>query len=308
MPLRRQAGSGRGGSRIRRASAGLNRTRSLALLVMILSGLALYGANASSAFGYRRLDVVGAGTHVADDGPGRARRDRRGATCSGCRPTGWRDRLRALPTVADASIEIALPDTLRVRIVERKPVLVWQIGAQRFLVDADRVAFAVADAPVDLPVIDDRRERSDAAVPPDARASDAPAPLARVDIGSVLDAVDFDAATRLASLRPADVGSGAAGLHVTIDDDHGFTVDTGPAGWTATFGFYTPTIRKTDLIPGQVRLLRSLLAGQRGVRRRRSPWPTTCAAYLRRTTSTVTREPGSAPRSYSVAAESAGVE
>ena len=83
-----------------------------------------------------------------------------------------------------------------------------------------------------------------------------------VDIGSVLDAVDFDAATRLASLRPVDVGSGAAGLHVTIDDDHGFTVDTGPAGWTATFGFYTPTIRKTDLIPGQVRLLRSLLAGQ----------------------------------------------
>ena len=28
------------------------------------------------------------------------------------------------------------------------------------------------------------------------------------------------------------------------------------------FGFYTPTLRTTDLIPGQVRLLRSMLAGR----------------------------------------------
>ncbi len=178
---------------------------------------------------------------------------------------GMADRLRTLPTVADASIEIALPDTLRVRLVERKPILVWQVGAQRFLVDADRVVFAVADAPVDLPVIVDRREsvrrrRLDRIR---ARASDAPAPLATVDIGSVLDAVDFDAATRLASLRPVDVGSGAAGA--PRDDRrrprlHGSTPGR-PAG-PRSFGFYTPTIRQTDLIPGQVRLLRSLLAGQ----------------------------------------------
>ena len=34
------------------------------------------------------------------------------------------------------------------------------------------------------------------------------------------------------------------------------------ASWTAVFGFYTPTLRTTELIPGQVRLLRSLLAGR----------------------------------------------
>ena len=33
-----------------------------------------------------------------------------------------------------------------------------------------------------------------------------------------------------------------------------------PDGWNAIFGFYTPTLRTTDLVPGQVRLLRSLLA------------------------------------------------
>ena len=32
-----------------------------------------------------------------------------------------------------------------------------------------------------------------------------------------------------------------------------------PDGWNAIFGFYTPTLRTTELIPGQVRLLRSLL-------------------------------------------------
>jgi len=37
---------------------------------------------------------------------------------------------------------------------------------------------------------------------------------------------------------------------------------TRPASWAAVFGFYTPTLRTPDLIPGQVRLLRSLLAGQ----------------------------------------------
>ncbi len=32
-----------------------------------------------------------------------------------------------------------------------------------------------------------------------------------------------------------------------------------PDGWTAIFGFYTPSVRPADLIPAQVRLLRSLL-------------------------------------------------
>ena len=35
-----------------------------------------------------------------------------------------------------------------------------------------------------------------------------------------------------------------------------------PKGWSAVFGFYTPSLRTTELIPGQVRLLRSLLVGR----------------------------------------------
>jgi hypothetical protein len=81
-------------------------------------------------------------------------------------------------------------------------------------------------------------------------------------VGDRIDPVDFDAAARLGSLHPADFGSGAAALHVRIDDEQGYTVSTGKDGWTAVFGFYTPTIRRTELIPGQVRLLAGLLAGR----------------------------------------------
>ena len=47
-----------------------------------------------------------------------------------------------------------------------------------------------------------------------------------------------------------------------VTDENGFVVGTRPTGWTAVFGFYTPSLRTTELIPGQVRLLRSLLVGR----------------------------------------------
>jgi hypothetical protein len=81
-------------------------------------------------------------------------------------------------------------------------------------------------------------------------------------VGSTLDRVDLDAATRLGSLTPADVGSAAESLLVFINDANGFTIRTRPASWQAVFGFYTPTLRTPELVPGQVRLLRSLLIGR----------------------------------------------
>ena len=255
--------SARRGPDIRRASAGMNRTRSLALLVLIASGLVLYGLSASPAFGYRRMDIVGASsTSVSTIRSELAVDD--GVNLFRLSTDGMAERLAALPTVAGASIEIQLPDTLRVRLTERQPVVIWQVGDRRFLVDAKGLAYAETSDSSGLPVIDDLRVP--VSLPDDPRGDDAslgsaPPPLA-LSIGDTLDPIDFDAATRLGSLLPADVGSGSAGLHVRIDDDHGFSVDDGKDGWTAVFGFYTPTIRKTELIPGQVRLLRSLLAGR----------------------------------------------
>ena len=47
-----------------------------------------------------------------------------------------------------------------------------------------------------------------------------------------------------------------------MTDENGFVVAAKPDGWSAVFGFYTPSLRTTELIPEQVRLLRSLLVGR----------------------------------------------
>lgn len=156
------------------------------------------------------------------------------------------DRIRALPGVADASVAVSLPDTLLVRVRERSAILAWAVGESRFLVDRDGVLFAIA-APgaatvAGLPLIVDSRAAS-----------------AGLAVGDTLDPVDLDAATRLGSLVPADLDSVADALLVTVSDAQGFLVGTSPVSWVAVFGLYTPNLRGPAIIPGQVRLLRSLL-------------------------------------------------
>ena len=79
-------------------------------------------------------------------------------------------------------------------------------------------------------------------------------------VGATLDPIDLDAATRLGSITPAELGSTANGLSITVDDTNGYVMRSDPDGWTATFGFYTPSLRRPDLVPGQVRSLRSVMA------------------------------------------------
>jgi hypothetical protein len=144
---------------------------------------------------------------------------------------------------------VSLPDTVVVRVEARDPVLAWHVGDRRLLVDAEGVV--VAEEPVEgahaqqLPIIDDRRFLSVVLRP-----------------GHRIDAVDLDVATRLGSLVPADLESGTSALTVSVDEEQGWVVRPVPRGWSAIFGFYGRQIREAGLIPGQVRLLRSLLAGR----------------------------------------------
>ena len=137
---------------------------------------------------------------------------------------------------------MALPDEVRVAVTERDALMVWKAGDRRFLVDGAGLLFAELDdtGPTGeaLPVIDDRR-----------------AVAADLGVGSVLDAVTLDAALRLGSLVPADIGSSATSLELRVDDTDGFVLRGRPVDWSAVFGFYTPTLRTPELIPGQVRLL-----------------------------------------------------
>jgi hypothetical protein len=223
--------------------------RAGAALAMLASAAAIYGVSASSAFGVADVDV--AGIRYSDE---TAVHDRlavpAGANLFGLATEPLEARLLELPTIASASVDVRLPATLEVRIAEREPVLVWQVAKRRLLVDADGVLFAelagrpTADAGA-LPVVADRRGAS-----------------ASLDVGDRLEPVDRDAATRLASLHPSDVGSAVPGLAVEVTDVHGFVIRATPASWHAVFGFYTPSLRTPEIIPGQVRALCSLLLEQ----------------------------------------------
>jgi len=188
------------------------------------------------------------------------------------------DALRTLPAVADAQVSVRLPDAaLVVHIDERTPVLAWQVDQRLFIADGTGVIFAIIDVDAALPagvaVVDDRRR-------------DAGLGLA---IGAHLDAIDLDVATRLGSLTPADVGSGASGFSVIVTNENGFVVAANDA-WQAVFGFYSPATRGTDMIPAQVRLLRSLLAGREASVRRVILASGTDGTYVPRST------PGGNPR------------
>jgi len=250
-PVRRAAAAGhaRRTRPVRRASAGLSPLRAGAALAMLVSAAATYGVGSSAAFGYRHLALDGA--RFTDRAAIEERLDvATGTNLLSLRTDGLESRLRELSTVTGADVEARLPDTLAVHLVERTPVLAWEVAGRRYLVDRDGALFAELppNPPPDaarLPVMVDRR-----------------ADVQGLHVGDRLDPVDLDAATRLGSIRPADIGSSAASLTLAVTDENGFVLGAAPGGWTAIFGFYTPSLRTTDLIPGQVDLLARLLAGR----------------------------------------------
>lgn len=224
-------------------------TRAAALLGLVAALLALYGLSTAQAFTIRRIEVsplrwTDRAALVTWLGVEEGSNGFRLATA------GLPERLEQLAAVLDASIRVALPDTLVVSITERTPILAWRVGGVTFLVDRDGMLFALAgkaagDAPA-LPTIIDGRSISRIVL----------------GVGTRLDPVDLDAATRLASLTPEDVGTRGTRLTVRITDAEGFVVTTSPASWSAAFGMYGRVLRSPELIPGQVRLLRSLLFGR----------------------------------------------
>ncbi|MEZ0239188.1 MAG: cell division protein FtsQ/DivIB [Chloroflexota bacterium] len=235
----------------RRALPGLrlSQPRAAALLGMLTAAVLAGQLVNASIFGLKRLDLPA--PRWTDLAEARARVGvPLGLNVFSIRSAAIEARLEALPAVADASVSVALPDALQVRITERRPVIVWSVGGARYLVDSEGAIFAVL-APVDpteldVPVVLDTRPES----------------TARVHIGGQLDPIDLDAGTRLGALTPADLGSAATGLAVGVTDANGFTLGALPDGWVAVFGPYSPVLRSTDLIPGQVRLLRSMLDGR----------------------------------------------
>jgi hypothetical protein len=245
LPTRRVS-QPRAGRPIRRSSAGLSRTRALGALILVLAGLSIYGAGASPLFSFHAPVEVNGATWTSPAAVESVLAVDDGTNLVTLRTDDLAARLESLPAVRSADVRVVLPNTIRVTLDERTPILVWRTSGGRFLVDATGFAFielaSNATAPNGLPTIADNRAAS------------------AVSVGGSIDPVVFDAATRLGSLKPADLGSTANGLIVSLTDDQGFTVAAVPNLWTATFGFYTTSLRPTSMIPGQVRVLRSLIA------------------------------------------------
>jgi cell division septal protein FtsQ len=248
-PGARPGGGVRHTKPVRRRSAGLTPTRAGSLLALLVAAAGLYGAVASDAFSARHIEVTGT-TWTTEDAVLAVLAVPPGQNLFSLRTDVLEDRLAVIPAVRDAGVSVALPDTIRVDVGERVALLAWRVAGHTFLVDETGFLFAELNdaAPVEaasLAVLDDRRYES-----------------VVLRVGSTLDDVTLDAALRIGSLTPADVGSSTSRLEIRLDDSNGFAVRGQPLGWTAVFGFYTPTLRTTDLIPGQVRLLRSLLLGR----------------------------------------------
>jgi len=117
-----------------------------------------------------RLGVVAASadlglkvSDVAVSGRQRTTRDellaaldvKRGDPIIGFDPQAARDRLEGLPWVRSARVERSLPDVVRVDIVERQPLALWQVDRRLQVIDQEGQVIRVADKRPfrDLPVI-----------------------------------------------------------------------------------------------------------------------------------------------------------
>ena len=109
---------------------------------MLVAAAGIYGVSSSSAFDLTDIAVTGA-TFTE---PGR--RDRHDRGREGPEPVHAADRRRSRPRCATCrrssrrKVTIALPHTLDVAIKEREAVMVWKVGARRYLAGADGELFA----------------------------------------------------------------------------------------------------------------------------------------------------------------------
>jgi hypothetical protein len=240
---------------VRRASAGPVAGRVLAGLVLVAAAAALYGMTASPAFRLRDGGVIVRGADftgeaavlsaIGLDGDARP-------NLFALDTTRLAANLLALPAVdADrsdaASIRVALPDRLVVEVKERVPILVWQVGDRRLLVDVHGVVVSelASEATSELPVVADERAAS-----------------GTLAIGDRIAETDLEVARRIAALTPAFLGSAATGLETRITEKEGFVLHAVPRSWRAIFGIYTPTLRGPDLVETQAQCLGSVLYGQ----------------------------------------------
>ncbi len=148
--MNRRMPSRRSGSQVRRASVRRTgpRLRSVQVLagaVMVACAAGLLGVSSAPAFDARTLEIRGTAFTSESivrsivglaDSPNlfRIHTDRAA------------EQLVRLPAVQSARVELVLPSTVVVTVVEREPKLIWVVGDQRYVADQDGFLFGLVDA------------------------------------------------------------------------------------------------------------------------------------------------------------------
>ena len=185
-----------------------------ALLALACGGALLIVALADVA---RVEDVVVGAKHVSRDAA-RSQSGLDGVPTFLASAADARAQLRTLPAVRDARVEIVLPSTARITLVEREAVGRWIASDNvEWFIDANGVLFPSIDrtgAP-DLRVFDERAPHS---------------------AGERIEPPTLEAALRLAALAPGELRADATDLRVVMTAGaSGLVLRTG-ARWEIRFG------------------------------------------------------------------------
>ena len=129
-----------------------------------------------------------------------------------------RARLRALPAIRDAAVELDVLGTYRIALTEREAAGRWQVGAVEWFVDAEGVLFASAD-PTAAPAL---------------RVRDLRAPQRTA--GERLEPELVAAALRLAALAPGELRADMRAPEVVIEAGPNGLVLRSGARWEVRFG------------------------------------------------------------------------
>ncbi|HEX6474173.1 MAG TPA: FtsQ-type POTRA domain-containing protein [Candidatus Limnocylindria bacterium] len=221
------------------------------ILAVLLFALAISGLVAAVYGPWMRVTALGhTGDAYTPAGTVQAiLDDYRGQPILAVDRAGLRDRLAALPTVADAQVELRLPGELQVAITEKAPAFVWR--TQRVVLVGARDGTVIAELPLTdelpprlrrLPAVDDDRFSSRLLM-----------------VGDAVPAAELRVTRRLTALDPRLIGSRAAALAVKIDYRMGFVLESSQPAWSAALGFYELDPRE-DQAAAHTRLEQQLAA------------------------------------------------
>jgi cell division septal protein FtsQ len=195
-----------------------DRARAGAALIAVACAAALVVVALANLARVEDVTVVGA-KHVSRDAA-RSQSGLDGVPMFLASAADARAQLRTLPAVRDAKVEILLPSTARITLVEREAVGRWVANDNtEWFIDATGVLFpsaARAGAP-ELRVFDERAPRS---------AGE------RIDPPALVEA-----ALRLAALAPGELRADATDLRVVMTAGvNGLVLRTAAAKWEIRFG------------------------------------------------------------------------